>query len=198
MQRQVLLARHGHHAEVGRALSGRSPIPLDPQGEREAAALAHHLAEVPLVAVFASPRPRTVETAAAVALPRAMEVRRASALDEIDFGDFTGRDFATLADDPAWRAWNEQRATVRCPGGETMAEAVARAVGFLTDLPAGISLCVTHCDVIRGVVAHWLGLGFERMFQLGCDPGSVTTLALNDDGGATVIALNERPRQARG
>lgn len=193
MTRLLLLARHGTHAEVGHVLSGRSEIALSGRGQDEAAALARYLAGIELGAVYASPRRRTVATAAAVAQPRGVDVLNAPALDEIDFGAFTGRDFVALADDPAWQRWNAERGSARCPGGETMGEAVARAVGFLAAVDEGTTLCVTHCDIIRGVVAHWIGLGFERMFQLGCDPGSVTTLALDERGGATLVALNERP-----
>ena len=194
MTRFLLLARHGTHAEVGHVLSGRSEIALSERGRDEAAALARHFAGVELSAIYASPRRRTVETAAAVAQPRGIDVVHAPALDEIDFGAFTGRDFATLAEDPDWQRWNAERGSARCPGGETMGEAVARAVGFLAAVGEGMTLCVTHCDIIRGAVTHWLGLRAERMFQLGCDPGSVTTLALDEHGGATLVALNERPR----
>ncbi|MBB3692266.1 histidine phosphatase family protein [Sphingomonas sp. BK580] len=194
MTRILLLARHGTHAEVGHVLSGRSEIALSERGRDEAVALARHLAGVELGAIYASPRRRTVETAVAVARPRGIEVVHAPALDEIDFGAFTGHDFAALAGDPNWQRWNAERGSARCPGGETMGEAVARAVDFLASAGEGTTLCVTHCDIIRGAVTHWLGLGVERMFQLGCDPGSVTTLALDARGGATLVALNERPR----
>lgn len=72
-----------------------------------------------------------------------------------------------------------------------MGEAVARAVGFVAGCGEGVTLCVSHCDIIRGVVAHYLGLPLERIFSLGCDPGSVTTLSLQGEG-AMVVALNER------
>ena len=72
-----------------------------------------------------------------------------------------------------------------------MAEAVARAVEFVAGLGEGVTLCVSHCDVIRGVVAHYLAMPMERIFQLGCDPGSVTTLVLEDEG-VRLVGLNER------
>ena len=113
------------------------------------------------------------------------------ALDEIDFGAFAGRSFDALAPDPEWQEWNAARQTARCPGGETMAEAVARASDYLSglSLDAGPALCVTHCDVIRGVVADMLGLSYARMFAFDCDPASVATL---DWGSRRVIALNQR------
>lgn len=191
MAKSVLLARHGHHQEVGRVLSGRSDISLDRQGRAEAAALARLVASRGVTRIVSSPRARTRETAAVAAAALALPVEIAAGLDEVDFGEFTGRAFAALDRDADWQRWNAERATARCPGGETMGEAVARAVGFVAGCREGVTLCVSHCDVIRGVVAHYLGLPMERIFSLGCDPGSVTTLALEGEG-AMVVALNER------
>jgi len=194
MDRYILLARHGHHDEVGRVLSGRSDIALDARGRAEAAALARQVAPRGVTRIVASPRARTIGTAAAVAAVTGLPVERAAALDEVDFGRFTGRSFAALDSDADWARWNARRAEARCPGGETMGEAVARAVAFVAGAGAGVTLCVSHCDIIRGVVAHYLGLSMERIFQLGCDPGSVTTLALEGEG-ARLVALNERAPQ---
>ncbi|WP_341207507.1 histidine phosphatase family protein [uncultured Sphingomonas sp.] len=191
MARSILLARHGHHQEVGRILSGRSDISLDEQGHAEAAALARLVGSRGVTRIVTSPRARTRETAAVVAAASHRPVVVEAALDEVDFGDFTGRSFAALDGDPDWERWNAERGTARCPGGETMGEAVARAVAFVAGCGEGVTLCVSHCDVIRGVVAHYLGLPLARIFSLGCDPGSVTTLALEGEG-AMVVALNER------
>ena len=195
MNRRVLLVRHGTHAEVGQVLSGRSDIALDDRGRREADALARALAGTPMATLHTSPRARARQTIAPLAAQRALPVTIAPALDEIDFGAFTGRSFDALAADPAWQCWNRHRATARCPGGETMAEASDRALAYLRglaeeDMPA---LCVTHCDIIRALVVRALGIGFERMFAFDCDPTSCTTLDL-EDGGMRVVALNERLR----
>ncbi len=172
-------------------LSGRSDIPLDQRGQAEARELARLVAGRGVTRIVTSPRARTRETAAAVAAALELPVLIDAALDEVDFGAFTGRPFALLEADANWQRWNAERDTARCPGGETMGEAVARAVGFVAVCGEGVTLCVSHCDVIRGVVAHYLGLPLERIFSLGCDPGSVTTLALHGEG-AVVVALNER------
>ncbi|WP_069207584.1 histidine phosphatase family protein [Sphingomonas panacis] len=189
----VILARHGAHAEVGHVLSGRSEIALSPRGQAEAVALAQALDGTPIASLHASPRRRARDTAAPLGERRGLAVEIAPALDEIDFGAFTGRSFAELDSDPDWFRWNAERATARCPDGETMAEASARAAGYLNSLaPDRLpALCVSHCDVIRGLVARQLGLGFDRMFALECDPASRTTLDL-DSG--RLVALNERVR----
>lgn len=172
-------------------MSGRSEIELDARGVEEARALAEGLAQETIDAIHASPRRRAQETAAAVADGSGLTVGTAAALDEIDFGAFTGRSFASLDADADWRRWNAGRGSARCPGGETMGEATARAWRFVEALPAGRILCVSHCDVIRGLVCDVLGLGYDRMFQLECDPASVTEVAF-DDGDVRVVGLNRR------
>lgn len=193
MSSTLYLARHASHAEVGTILSGRSEIALSAKGRREAAWLAQRLADVPLVAIHASPRRRARDTAGAVAAAHDLPVTIERELDEIDFGDWSGRRFDALHDDPAWQAWNSERAAAVTPAGDSMAAAVARGVACIARVAqAGAVLCVSHCDVIRGLVAHYLGLGAERIFAFDCDPASLTVIAL-DDGGARLVTLNERP-----
>ncbi len=191
----MYLVRHGSHDEVGRVLSGRSTIALNDTGRGEAARLAVRLSAVPIARVETSPRPRAQETAAILAESHGLKVDIVDALDEIDFGAWTGRDFADLDDDPAWHLWNAERGRAATPGGETMGAAVMRARRHLDALDRdgakGAVLCVSHCDVIRGVVASYLGLDLDRMLGFDCDPASLTTIAL-EDGGARLVALNER------
>lgn len=188
----ILLVRHGSHAEVGHVLSGRSEIALSDAGRAEAARLARRLADLPLAAVHSSPRRRARETAEIIAAPHGLPVEIADALDEIDFGAWAGRSFAALAPDPLWRRWNSARGAASAPGGEDMHAATARALGHIEAGREGLHAMVSHCDVIRGVVAHYLGLDVDRLLTFDVDPASVTTLALHD-GGARLVALNERP-----
>jgi broad specificity phosphatase PhoE len=135
-----------------------------------------------------------VETAEAVAAVHGLPIVSCPALDEIDFGDWTGREFAALDADPAWQAWNVKRGTARVPGGESMAEAIDRAWPALVREGVGAMLCVTHCDVIRGLVARLIGLPIDRMLDFDCAPGSLTTLSLYGNGGGRLVSLNEHPR----
>jgi broad specificity phosphatase PhoE len=193
--RIVILVRHGTHSEVGGVLSGRSEIDLNEVGRAEADALVDTMEGVDIASMHASPRTRARQTASPLSGHLGLSVRTAAALDEVDFGTFTGRDFAMLDGDPAWVHWNVERGTARCPGGETMAEAIARAATYLAALPLADfpALCVTHCDIIRGLVAQQLGLGFDRLFAFGCDPASRTTLDITPCG-PRLVALNERVR----
>jgi len=194
MKRIIHLVRHGSHAEVGRVLSGRSEIGLSDVGHAQAGVTAAHFANDPIASIHSSPRRRARETAAPIGARTGLPVLIADALDEIDFGRFAGLPFHALTGDMGWQAWNAERATARCPGGETMREAVGRAWSYLSSLPEAQTpaLCVSHCDIIRGIVATILGLDFGRIFALDCDPASITTLML-EDSDARLVGLNRQP-----
>jgi len=186
------LIRHGSHAELGAVLSGRSDIGLNASGRAQAAALALRLREEPIRAIVASPRRRAIETAEAIAAGH--PVRIDDAFDEIDFGRWTGRRFAELAADPGWTRWNEARALALPPEGESMADATARAVArieALAEQEEGLVAIVTHCDIIRGVIAHYLGLSLDRLLAFDIDPASISTISVGDWGGR-ITALNGR------
>ena len=192
----ILLIRHAAHVELGRILSGRRrDVALSNEGLDQAEIVADLLSVEPIAAIYSSPRERAWYTARAIAEPHELKAQVADDLDEVDFGDWTGAAFSDLEGDPAWTEWNEARGTARPPGGESMAEAVARAAAALSAIAAehdGESVvCVSHCDVIRGVLAHHLGLPLDNMLRFDVDPASVSRLMLGA-WGARVMTVNER------
>jgi broad specificity phosphatase PhoE len=149
----------------------------------------------PIAAVYSSPRERAYYTAREIADRYEAKVRVSDSLDELDFGDWTGRSFDALEGDPLWDAWNQSRSTARPPRGEGMAEAVERAVAEIrrlaNDHPDQTIAAVSHCDIIRGVIAHFLGLPLDNLLRFDIDPASVSRLAVGD-WGAQVMSVNER------
>lgn len=199
MTTTVLLIRHAAHGHLGAVLSGRSPgIPLSDIGREQAASLAASLAGVPLVRLLTSPVQRARETAQAIAVSHPnLAAAVDPGFDEIDFGEWTGRGFAELENDPAWRRWNSERALARPPGGESMAEAQRRAWQALNAAAARHSgetiAIVSHCDIIRALVAQVLALPLDAVHRFDVDPASVSRLVIGD-WGAKVLSLNEGAR----
>ncbi|WP_336488769.1 histidine phosphatase family protein [Methylobacterium nigriterrae] len=192
---RVYLVRHASHDRVHATLCGRMPgIVLGAQGRAEAAALAARLAASGAALVLSSPLERAVETAEPIAARLGQPLGIAPELDEIAFGDWTGRRFADLADDPAWRRWNEARATARPPGGESMAEAQGRVLGLLERL-SGTCVLVSHRDVIRSVLVRVLGLSLDAYDRIAVDPGSLSLIEFWP-GGGRLVGLNEQPATA--
>ena len=169
-------------------------VPLSEAGRDQALALARRLAGERIDWIDASPLDRTRETAAAIAGPHGLTPDDAPDLVEIDMGDWTGRAFDTLTDDPDWTRWNQQRGTARIPGGETMAEAQGRIMTHLRRIAhertGTTGALVTHSDMIRGAVADILGLSLDHVLRFDIDPASVTRVVMGNRG-ARLLTLNE-------
>lgn len=177
----VQLLRHGAHADVGMRLTGRAPDGgLTSEGRSQVQAAADKLDRMPPTAIYSSPRRRTLETAQLVGERFGLHVTEANALDEIDFGEWTGARFVDLAGDRRWSEWNKHRATARCPGGESQTEAQARALAFAFEAAAGSEkpLLVTHCDVIRALVCWQDRRSLDRIHEVSCEPGSLSSVEL--------------------
>ena len=191
----VFLVRHAAHDRVDRVLCGRMPgVGLGEAGRRQAEALARHFTAGGVGAVWTSPLQRARETAEPIAARLGLAARTSDALCEIDFGAWTGRSFDELRDEPRWRRWNEERGSERPPGGESMAEAQARAMEEVerarAEHPDGQVVLVSHGDVIKAVLAGALGLSLDAHARFEISPGSVSALAVWD-GGRKVLSMNE-------
>jgi broad specificity phosphatase PhoE len=192
-----LLIRHAAHVHLDKIFSGRlSGVPLSAVGRAQADRLGVALSHERLDRVLCSPLDRTRQTADAIAAAHGITVEPDDALVEIDMGDWTGRELGSFVDEPAWTAWNTERGTARIPGGETMAEAQARIVALLdrvatTDDGRTVAI-VSHADMIRGAVAHAIGLPLDNLLRFDVGPASVTRIVWGD-WGARLMSLNEQP-----
>ena len=198
MTTTVFLVRHGSHDRLGKVLCGRMDgVGLSEQGRREAVALAEHLRREQLTAIYASPLARTLETARPIAEAAGLEPMIEDDLLEIDFGEWTGRSFESLQDDPIWRLWNTRRAVARPPGGECASEVQARLQRWLDRAralhPGERIAAVTHSDVIKALAASVLGFSLDRHDRLEVSPGSISVLAAGD-WGLKLLSLNEGVR----
>lgn len=68
--------------------------------------------------VFCSPMLRTLQTAAILLDGRDVPLMAVPELREIDFGDFEGRSYEDLKDDPVYAAWLDTNCEGPIPGGD--------------------------------------------------------------------------------
>jgi broad specificity phosphatase PhoE len=183
----IYLLRHAAHDDVGCYLAGKTPgTSLGSDGLRQAKRLGERMAREPLVSIFSSPQERAQQTAAALAAARGrLPVETVEALDEIDFGCWSGSTFHEL---------NALRSMAETPAGETMLDVQRRAFGFIRTIPRDIGdtrvALVSHADVIRSIVGHVLGLPIDAWQRFEVAPASITTIALGD-WGSKLLTLNE-------
>ena len=173
---------------VGRTIAGRAPgVSLNAEGRQQAKALVRRLSGLQIEAVFSSPLERALETARPIAEDRGLQVQALAGLNEIDFGEWTGRALEDLAPAAQWQLFNRYRSGTRIPGGETMLEVVARSVKELerlqqTHSEGSLVAVVSHGDVLRALIVHSLGMSLDLMFRIELDPASISVLDLQSQG----------------
>ncbi len=187
----VLLVRHGRtSANEQGILAGTAPgTVLDNKGIEQAQNLAELLAGYEVSAIISSPLERTMQTAEVLATSlvsksgTALEISSEPALAECEYGDWTGRSLAELAQEEMWRAVQDHPASVVFPGtdGESMANMAQRAVGAIrrwNDLLGSdaVYVAVSHGDVIKAILADALGMHLDLFQRIGADPCSVSVI----------------------
>jgi broad specificity phosphatase PhoE len=187
---RLVVVRHGETqwSRSGRH-TGRTDLPLEPAGLRQAESVGERLAGHHFAAVLVSPLLRARQTCDEAGFGPVAEV--CEALREWDYGEYEGLTTDEIrADNPNWSLWRDG-----CPEGETLAQVAARADVVVARARSvhGDLLAFAHGHILRVVAARWLGLdpSYGAMFSL--DPATVSVLGWereqpaarrwNDNGG---------------
>jgi broad specificity phosphatase PhoE len=186
---EVVLVRHGETgwSRAGRH-TGRTDLPLDDEGRREAEAIGAALRGRRFSLVAASPARRAVETCRLAGFGERAETW--PELAEWDYGGYEGLTTAEIrAARPGWTIWDGG-----VPDGETIAEVAARADRALARVRAqpGAVALFAHGHLLRVLAARWLGLApvDGRLFVL--DSGTIGVLGHEHETPA-IRLWNERP-----
>lgn len=193
----MLLIRHGVTDAVGVRLTSRLPgVTLNALGIEQVAQVCDRLRDLPLAAVYSSPLERARATAGPIARGHALDVIELDALNEVDFGEWTGLTFDELSRRPAWARFNAARASADVPGGERAADVQRRIVAALDDLQArhegAVIAAVSHGDVIRAAVLHAAGASLDLWHRFEVSPASISVIAYAA-GSPRLLGVNEVP-----
>jgi broad specificity phosphatase PhoE len=177
----VFLLRHGETAwnKLGRVM-GRSQVPLGADGIQQIEKVAPLVAALELDGIYTSPLRRAVQTAKLVAQGTNLPITKSEGLNEIAFGDWTGRHFDDLIDDELYRRFIKSPAKTVLPGGETISDVQGRGLRVINEaaqkVPGGRFLFVSHGDVIRAILSHYIKLPLNEYRRLRVDNGSLSAL----------------------
>jgi broad specificity phosphatase PhoE len=187
------LARHGETAwTVSRQHTGRTDIPLTPEGEAQARRLGERLDRLKFAAVLTSPLQRARRTCELAGFGSVAIVE--PDLMEWNYGAYEGRTSAEIhAERPDWDLFRDG-----CPGGESPDQ-----IGVRADLAirrvrgiSGDTLLFSSGHFLRVFAARWLGLepGAGRLFVLGT--ASLSVMGYEHDRSEPVIRLwDEMPHE---
>jgi probable phosphoglycerate mutase len=136
-----------------------------------------------------------METAAALAQPHELAINELEAVGEVRYGDWEGEKIKKLAKQKAWYAVQHFPSRFRFPNGESFLEVQRRAVEAIETLSVQhnkeLIVIVSHADLIKLVLAHYLGTHLDLFQRIGLSPASLSVLALGENSGMRVLRVND-------
>lgn len=174
---KVYVVRHGETDwNVTGKICGLTDLPLNEQGERQAAEMAEGLRGRGIDLIIASPLLRTRQTAAAAAETTGAPVVIDERLIEQDYGIYEGTDHLG-----AGFLANKRQFALRYPGGESMMDLAGRLYPLLKELPEKYPgktvLLVCHGGVCRVIRTYFHGLSneeFAKYMTVNCQVDEYT------------------------
>ncbi len=173
---KVYLARHGQTAwSLSGQHTGRTDIPLTPEGEQNARRLGERLAKikVPFQLVLASPVQRARRTADLAGFGDRAQID--PDLYEWDYGQYEGRTTDEIRRQrPDWQLFRNG-----VPGGETLAQVAARADRVIARAraAAGNVLIFSSGHILRVLAARWCNCDGSAGEHLNLSTASLSVLS---------------------
>ena len=215
---RLVLIRHAHsQSNASGVLSGRLPnIHLSEKGIKQSQELSERLGNFAVAQLRVSPMERCFETISPwlsdVVLKSSPDFEPIidPSLNEVDYGDWSGKKLITLARKKEWRTVQESPSRMYFPGGEGIAQMQSRAMSVVHELAklpdSKTAVIVSHGDVIKSIVASALGTHLDEFQRIIVDPASVSVLEysgikprvlLLNDTRAVVTDLLQAPKRSR-
>jgi probable phosphoglycerate mutase len=171
-QRCVVI-RHGETewSRSGRH-TGRTDLPLLPEGQAQARELAPLLEDLEFAMVLTSPLARARETCQLAGLGSGAVVD--PDLAEWDYGTYEGLTTAEIRQErPEWDLFQDG-----APGGEMAHEVGARVDRVIERILAspGMVACVAHGHLLRVLAARWIGLDAAAACHFALSTASIGEL----------------------
>jgi probable phosphoglycerate mutase len=189
---EVVLVRHGETEWTRtRQHTGKTDLPLDDEGRRQAAFVGRELAGREFGRVLTSPLRRARETCELAGFGEHAQVR--PDLAEWDYGDYEGRTTADIhVERPGWSLWHDG-----VPGGESPDDVGRRADRVLEEVRTADvdTLIFGHGHQLRVLAARWLGLAPADGRLLVLNTASISVLGYERET-AALLRWNEPVEQA--
>ena len=167
----LYLLRHGQTDwNRDHRIMGAGPIPLNESGRAAVAELARALKAKGISVVYSSTVARALESARILASEWGAELREEPRLNESPFEPWIGKTYHELAHDENFKLYFETPTRARFSNGEGMADIQRRALDAVARIAketgTGRAAAVSHSDVIKPVLAHYLGMDLDSIHRL--------------------------------
>jgi broad specificity phosphatase PhoE len=202
MKQTLLFIRHGQTTwNAEQKLPGQLPgIDLNEKGRKQVADLAEALSAIPISAIISSPLERALDTAEILAQGRNLTIQLEPALMDTDLGRWAGQNYEELYKiDPDWKAYIKDP-TVAPEGIETFPQVQQRALAAVErwrtqEAIGAYPAFVAHADVVKLLIAYYLGLDAGKASRLFIDNASVSLVEIDKENihPLRVVAISWNP-----
>ena len=177
----IYLIRHGQTDwNRDHRIMGTGPVPLNENGRAGVAELARALKAKRIPVVYTSTVARALESARILAAEWGAELREEQRLNESTFESWIGKTYDELRDDENFKLYFDAPTHARFSNGEGMADIQRRAleavVRIAKETGTGRAAAVSHSDVIKPVLAHYLGMDLDSMHRLSVANASASLI----------------------
>jgi broad specificity phosphatase PhoE len=195
---RLILVRHGETERNSKARlqGGKSDIPLNEKGRRQAYCLGSALQGENLKAIYSSPLKRALDTAQAISAHHHLKVQTDHTLVEIDMGLIDGLDLSEVKESQKdfWKRWCQEDYSVALPGGESLLQVQQRAWGAVQGIISrhqeGSVAVVSHSISLQIIITAILGAPLYSFTRFHLGVASITIFHI-DDGKTSLVMLND-------
>jgi broad specificity phosphatase PhoE len=205
---RLYLIRHGQTDwNRHRKVMGIDPIPLNDRGRSAVVALARFLAGDGITVIFTSTVARARESAAILAEAWGAEIRDEPRFNESPYERWVGMTYDDLAGDPEFDLYTKAPSRSRFSENENMADIQRRALAAVQRIVDGAAApnggyeraaAVSHSDVIKPVIAHYLDMELDTIHRLSVANASASVIDFGAPGHPRVRYMNIMPWKWRG
>ena len=184
----ALLMRHGETPwnRQGRVM-GCNPVELDVHGRAQVAGLVDFVRTLKPDLIVTSPLVRARQSAEIIAdgLGGGVPIREDRQIAEVQYGRWEGMTYEDLIVDEEYLRYRDEPILSSTPGGETIGEVQARGVEAvmrtLGETEGLRVLFVSHGDIIRTVLCHFMALELRHFRRIRVDNAALSAIQIAGD-----------------
>lgn len=193
----IYIIRHGQtDSNVKNTYLGKTDIPLNDEGVRQAREAAARFAEVKFDVIYSSPLIRAVQTAQEISKDRGLNIVLNSGVEERNYGLFDNLTMEQIKQNypDEHKKWHDNWFGYAPAEGESAAQ-VHKRTGEAMDriiehYNGKIVAVVTHLGAARHMIANLLKLKLEDTYKFALDNGKAAVITIDDDDRRILRELN--------
>jgi broad specificity phosphatase PhoE len=195
---RIYLIRHGQTDwnREGRVM-GIRPVGLNRTGRESVERTAEYLDPEGIERIYSSTLRRTMEISRILSSRWGVDIASREGLNESPFEEWTGLTYGELKGRPDFDLYRSRPTLSKFSREEGMRDIQSRAVavveGILGSGPVERAAMVSHSDVIKPILAHYLEMDLDLMHRLSIANASVTLLEINPRFGPRLRYMNLGP-----